>query len=410
MATTYRLPSLLLDSAAASITTPLWDRHPATLGATTLMPTPGGHAQVAYRQHLPQLIAGDIFMHRKCHTHTGCLPNTYQDPNSPSEYMLSSQNAGNPPRFSGNALPGIIQPLTNGYPRSSKTVVTGPFNYTQNLPGKNLRGQMINAFNAWLNVPPESLDVIAKVVTTLHTASLLIDDIEDDSFLRRGYPAAHHLFGVPQTINSANYMYFRAFDMLQSLDSADVVRIFTDELLQLHLGQGMDLYWRDTLTCPTEKEYLEMVGNKTGGLFRLAVRLMQAESPNPALPECLELVESLGLLFQIRDDYLNLVSKEYSEAKGTCEDLTEGKFSFPVIHSIHHDTTNLQLLGILKLRTTDEHVKNCAVQYMERTGSFDYTRRKISTLIKHAKDITDRMDGGEGKKEEVYRLLDKLAI
>ena len=52
----------------------------------------------------------------------------------------------------------------------------------------------------------------------------------------------------------------------------------SEELLNLHRGQGMDLFWRDTLTCPSEDDYLEMVENKTGGLFRLAVKLMQAES------------------------------------------------------------------------------------------------------------------------------------
>lgn len=59
---------------------------------------------------------------------------------------------------------------------------------------------------------------------------------------------------------------------------AEAIDIYTDELVNLHRGQGMDLYWRDALTCPTEEDYLEMVGNKTGGLFRLAIKLMQAES------------------------------------------------------------------------------------------------------------------------------------
>ena len=91
-------------------------------------------------------------------------------------------------------------------------------------------------------------------------------------------PVAHSIFGIPQTINSANYVYFQALEELQKLNNAHTIRIFTEELLNLHRGQGMDLWWRDTLTCPTEAEYLEMVDNKTGGLFRLAVKLMQAES------------------------------------------------------------------------------------------------------------------------------------
>ena len=102
--------------------------------------------------------------------------------------------------------------------------------------------------------------------------------MEDSSILRRGIPVANSIFGVAQTINSANYVYFKALEELMHLNNPKVIQIYTEELLNLHRGQGMDLYWRDSLTCPTEEDYLEMVGNKTGGLFRLAIKLMQAES------------------------------------------------------------------------------------------------------------------------------------
>lgn len=105
-----------------------------------------------------------------------------------------------------------------------------------------------------------------------------VDDIEDNSVLRRGIPVANNIFGVAQTLNSANYVYFKAMQDLTQMGNPKLIEIFTEELLNLHRGQGMDLYWRDSLTCPTEADYLEMVGNKTGGLFRLAIKLMQAES------------------------------------------------------------------------------------------------------------------------------------
>lgn len=157
-------------------------------------------------------------------------------------------------------------------------ILIGPYDYLFAQPGKDIRAQLIAAFNEWLDVPAESLEVITKVVGMLHTASLLVDDVEDSSLLRRGLPVAHSIFGTAQTINSANYVYFQALRELQKLKNPKAIDIYTEELLNLHRGQGMDLFWRDTLTCPTEDDYLEMVGNKTGGLFRLAIKLMQAES------------------------------------------------------------------------------------------------------------------------------------
>jgi geranylgeranyl diphosphate synthase type 3 len=212
-------------------------------------------------------------------------------------------------------------------------------------PGKEIRSKLIDAFDHWLKVPKDKLTIITKVVEMLHTASLLIDDVEDDSNLRRGVPVAHSIYGVPTTINCANYVYFLALNELAKLNDANMFNIYTKELLNLHRGQGMELYWRDSLTCPSEEEFVEMVSNKTGGLLRLGVKLMQAASESKI--DYVPLVNLIGIHFQIRDDYMNLQSDKYADNKGFCEDLTEGKFSFPIIHSIHTDTNNRQLISIL---------------------------------------------------------------
>ncbi|KAK3672433.1 geranylgeranyl pyrophosphate synthetase [Recurvomyces mirabilis] len=322
----------------------------------------------------------------------------------------------------------IDEPAGSSWSSEKETILKGPFDYLESHPGKDIRTQMIHAFNAWLRVPAASLAIITKVVAQLHTASLLIDDVEDSSHLRRGVPVAHHIFGAAQTINSANYVYFCALQDLLTLENPEVIKIYTDELLNLHRGQGMDLFWRDTLTCPSEDDYLEMVGNKTGGLFRLAIKLMCAESPShnfapsPAhspgsdsagKPDYIPLVNTMGLLFQILDDYRNLDSPTYTANKGLCEDLTEGKFSFPVIHAIRSDPTNLTLINILKQKTENEEVKRYAVAYLEKCGSFAYSRRVLRGLTKKALGLVEGVDlrlGGEGKGEGVRGILEKMRV
>lgn len=287
-------------------------------------------------------------------------------------------------------------------------ILWGPYDYLAAQAGKDFRKKLIAAFNTWLNVPEESIEIITKVVGMLHNASLLVDDVEDNSLLRRGMPVAHSIFGTAQTINTANYMYFVALQEIQKLNNPKAISIYMDELLNLHRGQGMDLFWRDTLTVPTEEDYLEMVDNKTGGLFRLGIKLMQAESPTSL--DCTELVNLLGLIFQIRDDYMNLDSDVYSKNKGMCEDLTEGKFSFLIIHSIRANPSNLQLINILKQKPTDEEVKRYAVKYMHETGSFAYTKKVLHVLIERARKVADKIDGERGKNEGIHKILDTMVI
>lgn len=118
----------------------------------------------------------------------------------------------------------------------------------------------------------------------------------------------------------------------------------------------------------------------------------------------------IGLIFQIRDDYMNLHSTDYTQNKGLCEDLTEGKFSFPVIHSIRSNPQNLQLINILKQKTTDETVKRYAVSYMESTGSFAYCRKVLKELIEEAMGAVMKVDDGAGLGEGVRAIMNRLVV
>ncbi|KAJ2809924.1 hypothetical protein FBU31_008099, partial [Coemansia sp. 'formosensis'] len=88
---------------------------------------------------------------------------------------------------------------------SMEETLLAPFEYLSQVPGKEVRTVMITAFNNWLLLDADVLARIANVVRKLHTASLMIDDVEDNSDLRRGIPVTHKIYGVPMTINTANF-------------------------------------------------------------------------------------------------------------------------------------------------------------------------------------------------------------
>uniref|UniRef100_A0A7S4QMV0 Geranylgeranyl diphosphate synthase n=4 Tax=Ditylum brightwellii TaxID=49249 RepID=A0A7S4QMV0_9STRA len=268
-------------------------------------------------------------------------------------------------------------------PHETDPALLESYRYIANMPGKNVRGKLIDCFQLWLNVDSESvLTEIKEIISDLHNASLMIDDIEDNSKLRRGVPVAHSIFGVAPVINTANYMFFLGLERCHALNNPKAMRVFVLEILNLHRGQGHDIMWRDNVQCPTEEDYCKMVIDKTGGLFRLAVGLMQACATQNITTDFSPLVNNLGLYFQIRDDLINLVDEDYFKAKTFCEDLTEGKFSFPIVHcvTLNMDEAGTRLLSILRQRTDDVDVKLYAQSLMKQSGSLRYTWEKCVGL------------------------------
>ncbi|KAG1792816.1 isoprenoid synthase domain-containing protein [Suillus plorans] len=318
-----------------------------------------------------------------------------------------------------NSLPSTLEPQ---WPQANESLILEPFTYITSKPGEDIRTLLIEAFNIWLAVPSHQLQVIDRVVQMLHNASLMLDDIEDDAQLRRGQPVAHKIYGVPQTINTANYVYFLAYKELSKLrrpggsGDGDVVRvvgnsdldlIVTQELLSLHRGQGMEILWRDLLQCPTEEEYISMVNNKTGSGFRIAIKLMMAHATKNIDIDFVPLVNIFGVYVQIRDDYMNLQSTEHSDNKSFAEDLTEGKFSFPIVHGVRADEQNRVVMNVLQKRPTTPTLKHHTVDYLRtQTKSFDYTLAVMSSLERQVREEIARLGGNP----QLEKILDALHV
>ncbi|GAM21308.1 hypothetical protein SAMD00019534_044830 [Acytostelium subglobosum LB1] len=282
-----------------------------------------------------------------------------------------------------------------------------PYKYISESPGKGIRKVLIEAFNHWLKVDEKIVQKVADIIQGLHMSSLLIDDIEDNSKIRRGMPVAHEIYGVPQTINCANTVYFLVMNECNNLGNAQATTIFIEEMVRLHRGQGYDILWRDTNRCPTIEEYSAMVQEKTGGLFRLGLRLLQLFSQNKT--DYSGLVEDMGLFYQIRDDYINIVSDDYHLNKSFCEDITEGKFSYPIIKAIHSHPDDRRLLMILKQKTESVDIKRHAVQYIKSCGALESTKAHMDQLQeKIVKQIEEL--GGNPYLHAILKKLDQKQV
>ncbi|XP_076172555.1 terpene synthase-like [Ptiloglossa arizonensis] len=294
----------------------------------------------------------------------------------------------------------VVSSLSGDREEDEKTLE--PFHYIFRIPGKNIRNKLGRALNQWFNIPEDKLEIILEMTQIIHTCTLLLDDIEDDADLRRGIPVAHKVYGLAHTINAANYAAFIALEKVFALDHSEALKIYTHCTLELFRGQGIEMYWRTHSICPSEAAYKKMTIQKTGALFKLIVLLMQKFSNWKE--NITSLVENFGLYFQIRDDYCSLYLREYAEKKSYCEDLTEGKFSFPIIHAIRSHPEDTRVINILKQRTRDHDVKQYCIKILEKYGSFAYTRTVLEELDLKIRDEIQRLKGNP----VLLQFLDQL--
>jgi len=177
---------------------------------------------------------------------------------------------------------------------------------------------------------------LVPLVELCHNASLIHDDIEDNSNERRGKPAVHITHGVDAAINSGCFLYFLP---LACIDSHNVYTLWAGYMRKLHLGQAMDIHWhRNFDLIPSVDEYFAMCKLKTGCLARFAAELgaeiaaMNGASTVP-ITYLGETAEKLGVGFQILDDVKNVTSGIPGKKRG--DDIVEGKKSLPVLLFLH---------------------------------------------------------------------------
>ncbi|RDH19521.1 terpenoid synthase [Aspergillus niger ATCC 13496] len=292
---------------------------------------------------------------------------------------------------------------------SAEQLCMAPYEYTRSTPGKQTISKFIECLRSWLHLPDDSASVIEHITNMIFHSTLMIDDIEDDSMLRRGKPAAHVVFGKAQTVNSATYLYAKATRDLDQLQQDACKAAFLEELETLALGQALDLHWKFQKTCPTTGEYLTMVDNKTGGLFRMTLRLLEIESKAEPCPDLMQLITLMGRYYQIRDDYLNLTSDEYTGTKGYCEDLSEGKLSFPLIYALQKSPEADMLRGLLFHRENGHELsldmKSYIVAEMRKVGSLAHARETALQLFDAMMGTLERVEATLGPNKRLKALL-----
>jgi geranylgeranyl pyrophosphate synthase len=268
----------------------------------------------------------------------------------------------------------------------------------------------------------EFLDFVI-IPELIHNGTLIIDDIEDGSKVRREKPCTHILYGLDIAINAGNAMYY--LPLLTLIKNKDkfpasklkrIYEIYVLEMINLSFGQAMDIAWHRGLAGADrieEKQYLQMCAYKTGTLARMSAKIAAVlADANDELTEKLgKFAEATGVAFQIQDDILDLVGKEFAKKKGGLgKDITEGKRTLMVIRTLQKASQNdrKRLLEILRKHTPETKLVEEAIGIMKKYGSIEYAKEFSKNMVKESWKNAEKLLPSSEAKEKLKEFANYL--
>ncbi len=263
----------------------------------------------------------------------------------------------------------------------------------------------------------------AIIPEVVHNGTLVVDDIEDSSEVRRGKPCTYKIFGVDIAVNAGNAMYYLPLvplmdqkDKLPAEQLRDVYEIYVQEMINLSIGQGMDIAWHRGLANAdeiAEEDYLQMCAYKTGTLARMSAKIAATLSGADAklVKKLGTFAESIGVAFQMQDDVLDLTGKEFARKKGAIGmDITEGKRTLMVIRTLKTASPQdrKRLIEIIGMHTSDQALRDEAITIMRNYSAFDYVKKKADSMVEESWREVDKLLKPSESKEKLKAFAEFL--
>ncbi len=262
--------------------------------------------------------------------------------------------------------------------------------------GKRLRPMLLLLAARALGHRGGDAHQLAAVIEFIHTATLLHDDVVDESDLRRGRETANALFGNAPSVLVGDFLYSRSFQLMVELERMAVMSILADTTNAIAEGEVLQLlHVRNPDTV--EAAYLRGIERNTAVLFAAATRLgaLLAGGDDATQQRLHDYGMNLGYAFQIADDVLDYSADEAALGKHLGDDLAEGKATLPLIHALAHvdDATHERLRSIVE--TGDVGALAEAIDAIRTSGGLDYSLSRARDYASRAEAALDGLDDNE---------------
>jgi octaprenyl-diphosphate synthase len=282
--------------------------------------------------------------------------------------------------------------------RSDVALINQIASYIIGAGGKRIRPRLVLLFARALGYEGQARFELAAIVEFIHTATLLHDDVVDESSMRRGRQTANALFGNAASVLVGDFLYSRAFQMMVSVGSMRVLEVLADATNVIAEGEVLQLInMHDPDT--SVNDYLRVIRYKTAKLFEASARLGAViAGASPSLEEaCADYGRSLGTAFQLVDDLLDYEGDPTQLGKNVGDDLREGKPTLPLLMAMERGTEGERMLVRQAIVNGEiERLRDIAA-IVRRTGALEATRDAARAEARKAQQCLSGLNAGAAK-------------
>ncbi len=275
--------------------------------------------------------------------------------------------------------------------------------------GKRLRPALLLMMARALGYHGAYRHEMAAVIEFIHTATLLHDDVVDDSDLRRGRQTANAVFGNPASVLVGDFLYSRAFQMMVEPGQMAIMRVLADATNTIAEGEVLQL-----LNCHDpevgEAQYLQVIRYKTARLFEAAAQIaaLLAGAGQETQAACAAYGRHLGTAFQIIDDVLDYSGASHETGKNVGDDLREGKLTLPLIWLREQGTAQQQALVRAAIAEGDLAQIQPLTQALQDSGALNYARdcarREAELATAALQALPVKSDSAESARQDLVKL------
>jgi octaprenyl-diphosphate synthase len=259
--------------------------------------------------------------------------------------------------------------------RSDVALVNQISHYIISAGGKRIRPRLVLLFANALGFEGSERHTLAAVVEFIHTATLLHDDVVDESSLRRGRQTANALFGNAASVLVGDFLYSRAFQMMVSANRMRILDVLADATNVIAEGEVLQLMNMHDPDISVE-DYLRVIRYKTAKLFEASARLgaVLADAQPEVEDACAAYGRSLGTAFQLVDDLLDYEGDTHALGKNVGDDLREGKPTLPLLVAMERGSADERAVIRHAIEQGEEARLADIVTIVRRTGALEVTR------------------------------------